>query len=53
MSIRPDPDELRAAIEMLRSIYWREYGRGWKDAVQSVKEILERHQPPTDTGSVT
>ena len=39
---RPDPPELAAAIDMLRQIYWREYGRGWKEAVQRVKVVLEQ-----------
>lgn len=42
---KQDPPELQAGIEMLRSIYWREYGRGWREACQRVKEILEREPP--------
>lgn len=38
---RPDPPEL-AACDVLRQIYWREYGRGWREATQRVKEVLER-----------
>lgn len=39
---RPDPPELVAACDVLRQIYWREYGRGWREATQRVKEVLER-----------
>lgn len=42
MPWRPDPPELSAACDMLRQIYWREYGRGWREATQRVKEVLER-----------
>ena len=53
---RGDTPELKAAIDMLRAIYWREYGRGWREACLRVKEILEREpnsEVPTDTWSVT
>lgn len=39
---RPDTPELAAACDLLREIYWREYGRGWQEAVQKVKDVLER-----------
>lgn len=41
-----DTPELAAAIGDLRAIYWREYGRGWREACQHIKEILEREAPP-------
>lgn len=42
---RPDTPELAAGVDMLRQIYWREYGRGWREAVSKVKEVLERDVP--------
>ena len=46
MDFRPDPPELVRACDMLREIYWREYGRGWRDATEHVKRVLE--SPPAD-----
>jgi hypothetical protein len=43
MTLRPDPPELAKAIDTLRTIYWREYGRGWREAVENVKRVLEQH----------
>ena len=51
---RPDTPELAKACEMLREIYWREYGRGWRDAVENIKRVLEQPaneappNPPTE-----
>lgn len=50
----PDPPELANAIGMLRQIYWREYGRGWREANQRVREILEREAAAVHTdGEIT
>ena len=46
----PDTPEISTACDMLRGIYWREYGRGWRDAFAYVKRILEL-PPPLETGS--
>lgn len=45
---RPDTPELAVAIDMLRQIYWREYGRGWKEAVQRVRAVLEQEAAAAD-----
>lgn len=45
---RPDPPELARACDMLREIYWREYGRGFREAIANVQRILEQQSPPTD-----
>lgn len=42
MTPRPDPPELAKACDMLREIYWREYGRGWKAAIDGIKKGLEQ-----------
>ena len=42
MTERPDTPELARAIDMLRTIYWREYGRGWREAIENVKRVLEQ-----------
>jgi len=43
-----DTPELKAAIEMLRQIYWREYGRGWREATAAIKRVLEMTAPGAD-----
>ncbi len=50
MTLRPDPPELTKGIDMLRTIYWREYGRGWREAVENVKRVLEQHAKPVSDG---
>lgn len=45
---QPDPPELIKACDMLREIYWREYGRGWRAAVANVKNILEQAPLPVN-----
>ena len=42
---QPDSPELIKACDMLREIYWREYGRGWREAIAAVQKVLE--QPAT------
>jgi hypothetical protein len=44
----PDPPELARAIDALRQIYWREYGRGWKDAVANIQRVLTQEFAKTD-----
>jgi hypothetical protein len=43
--MKQDPPELQAGIEMLRKIYWREYGRGWREACQHMGRILQSAPP--------
>ena len=43
---QPDPPELINACNMLREIYWREYGRGWREACAHVKRVLEQQPIP-------
>jgi hypothetical protein len=42
MTERADSPELARTINMLREIYWREYGRGWKAAIEGIKKGLEQ-----------
>ncbi len=47
MTHSPDPPELVKAIETLREIYWREYGRGWRAAIEGIQKGLAQmpHEP--------
>ena len=38
----PDTSELTKACNMLRQIYNRKYGRGWREAVAHLKRILDK-----------
>lgn len=42
MTERADPPELAKAIALLREIYWREYVRGWRAAIDVIKKGLEQ-----------
>lgn len=46
MTFPPDTPELTKACNMLREIYNREYGRGWRKAVAYVKCVLEQQPLP-------
>lgn len=34
---RKDVPELEAAFNLLRQIYWREYGRGWREVIAKIR----------------
>ncbi len=48
----PDTPELEAGCDILREIYWREYGRGWREALESIKRILEQPAPSPNEATV-
>lgn len=36
---RKDVPELEAAFNLLRKIYWREYGRGWRTVIGTIRNV--------------
>lgn len=46
MTQRFDPPELQRAIDLLREIYWREFGRGWRAAIEGITKGLAQQDAP-------
>lgn len=34
-----DTAELEAAVNLLRKIYWREHGRGWRKTIETIRNV--------------
>lgn len=45
---RKDVPELEAAFKLLRTIYWREYGRGWRKTIETIRSVAADPGPAPD-----
>jgi uncharacterized iron-regulated protein len=37
---RPDPPELKQALDLMRQLYWQAYDDGWNSALEAAKMLV-------------